>query len=101
MIDTNWIEALRAWADGKPQVREVYLFGSRVKGTSRVDSDLDIAVRIESANETPLTTWIFEGKEWAEELDALLPVPVQLEMLDEDDTVVLPAVQEHGRRIYP
>jgi predicted nucleotidyltransferase len=32
------------WAATEPLIRRAYLFGSRVKGTHRRDSDLDVAV---------------------------------------------------------
>ena len=79
---------------------EVYLFGSRVKGTHRANSDLDVAVSINSANETALTVWIYEGRKWEKELGELLTVDVDLQMMDEADLVVLPAVRGHGIKLY-
>ena len=32
------------WADGCPGVERVFLFGSRVRGDHRPDSDLDLAI---------------------------------------------------------
>lgn len=96
----RWANEIARWAATKSQIAEVFLYGSRVKGTARDDSDLDVAIRIEATDETSLTTWVFEGREWAEELDDLLDVEVHLEMLDGSDRVVLPAVREHGLRIY-
>ncbi len=99
-IKAEWTEQIVEWASAKPHIAEVFLFGSRVKGDHAADSDLDIALRIDGMGETPLTVWMFEGREWAAELDAMLDVRVDLQMVDEGDTVVLPAVREHGHRIY-
>lgn len=99
-IKPEWMTAVSEWAAGKNEIAEVFFYGSRAKGTNRSDSDLDVAVRITGQNETPLTTWIFEGRKWAEELDSLLDVSVHLEMMDETDKVVLPSVRQHGVRIY-
>jgi predicted nucleotidyltransferase len=35
---------LRAVAEGDPDVRALYVFGSRIDGTARPDSDLDVGV---------------------------------------------------------
>lgn len=100
-INPGWKMTIAEWAASKPPISEVFLFGSRVKGVHRPDSDLNVAIRIEAGAESPLTTWIYEGRGWCEELDALLNVSVHLQMMDESDTVVLPAVREHGTRIFP
>ena len=36
--------AVARWASTQPLIRKAYLFGSRVRGTHRSDSDLDVAV---------------------------------------------------------
>ena len=40
----EWIAGLKHWAAGNDSVRELWLFGSRAKETSRDDSDIDIAL---------------------------------------------------------
>jgi predicted nucleotidyltransferase len=42
----EWIAALRAWAAKNDCVRELWLFGSRAKGTSEPESDIDIALAL-------------------------------------------------------
>lgn len=37
-------EVLATWAAGTPEVIRVWLFGSRIQGAQRLDSDLDVAV---------------------------------------------------------
>ena len=38
--------AVAKWAGTEPLIRKAYLFGSRVRGDHRSDSDLDVAVEI-------------------------------------------------------
>jgi predicted nucleotidyltransferase len=42
----EWIAALRGWAVQNDCVRELWLFGSRAKGTSEPESDIDIALAL-------------------------------------------------------
>jgi predicted nucleotidyltransferase len=65
------------WAKSKTFITKVYLFGSRVSGTSkktgmpvRPDSDLDIAIEFNnfSRTEDSFTTWTFESSKWHKEL---------------------------------
>lgn len=36
--------AVAKWASTQPLIRKAYLFGSKVRGTHKPDSDLDVAV---------------------------------------------------------
>jgi uncharacterized protein len=80
------------WARGKPLVKRVYLFGSRIRGDHGPDSDVDIAVELDPAvfrgadGSGGLATWMFETKEWKEELEKLIPLKVQLERYHPDQT---------------
>ena len=49
MVPDELTRHLRAVAEGDPDVRALYVFGSRVDGTARPDSDLDIGVLYGSA----------------------------------------------------
>lgn len=81
-----------AWARGKPLVKRVYLFGSRVRKDHSPDSDIDIAVELDpsafrGADESGgLATWMFEAPAWREELRQLLPLKVQLERYHPEQT---------------
>ena len=46
------VPTIRAWARAHSQVGRLWLFGSRVKGSHRPDSDLDIAVGVAALLET-------------------------------------------------
>ncbi len=80
------------WAKGKPLINRVYLFGSRVRGDHDPQSDIDIAVELDpnefqGSDETGgLATWMFETNGWKGELQKLLPVRVQLERYQQEQT---------------
>jgi Polymerase beta, Nucleotidyltransferase len=43
-------DIIRGWAQGITQISEVRLFGSRAVGCARADSDIDLAVTLDSAD---------------------------------------------------
>lgn len=55
------VPALRQWASAQSQVGRLWLYGSRVKGTHRPDSDLDVAVSVNAL----LTTGADKERFWA------------------------------------
>ena len=77
----SFIPRLAVWAEGKPTVRRAWIYGSRLRGTQRHDSDLDLALEIDpldTTNET-LAEWMTESDEWRNELKELAQLDVQLE----------------------
>jgi predicted nucleotidyltransferase len=66
------------WARQKPLIKRVFVFGSRVRGDHRPDSDIDIAVELDpnhfqGVDESGgLATWMFETEAWKDELHRLL-----------------------------
>jgi hypothetical protein len=100
-VEPSWIDEIAAWAAGEPLIEAAYLFGSRVKGTHRDDSDLDVAVIVAGADDGErLGNAIFEKPRWIATLQPQLPVTLHLQCAMDDDIVVMPAVREHGRMIY-
>jgi predicted nucleotidyltransferase len=67
------IEVIRRWAAANPIVERVHIFGSRVRGTHRPDSDLDVAIEhgVMPGDADHFTTAIGERSTWADELQAL------------------------------
>jgi len=63
------------WAERTPCITEVRLFDSRVRGTHRPDSDIDIAVTMVS-DETgpPLAIYLGDCANWEAELSSLLGI---------------------------
>ena len=92
-MDAEALEQIVAkWAACKPLIRRAFIFGSRVRGDNRQDSDIDIAVELDPAEfrgadeSGGLATWMFETKGWKDELQQLIPYKVQLERYHPDQT---------------
>lgn len=73
--------AVAKWAATEPLVRKAYLFGSRVRGTHRPDSDLNVAIELPTPapGKPPFDTWSCEAKWLRESIALILPVRVGLE----------------------
>ena len=107
MTLTPIAESVVTWAIGKPLVRRIWFFGSRVRGDHRVDSDLDIAIELDPAEFTGvdesqgLATWMFEADGWREQLQAVVPFPVQVEQYIEGQTpTITDAIKLASSLIY-
>jgi predicted nucleotidyltransferase len=73
-------EIIARWVDDVPGISAVYLFGSRVRGDHRPDSDVDLRLFLdEMGNDYETTTWWFKqnGSDfWG--LKSKLPGPLAL-----------------------
>lgn len=78
------IHALRSWAENQPHVKRLWVFGSRLKGTQRVDSDLDVAMEIDpiGGDESAAVTWVVHRQEWERALTTLTSYNVHLHEFD-------------------
>jgi predicted nucleotidyltransferase len=94
----NVIEKLRRWAETKDQILELWLYGSRAKGTAQKDSDLDIAYQISPlrSEEAKIEFWKDVLPGWKKEIQELTPWPIHLEA----KIVVYESVHEAGKKIY-
>ncbi len=92
------IEKLGRWAETKEQIRELWIYGSRAKGTARTDSDLDIAYQISplSTEEEKMEFWENVLPKWKQETQELSPWPIHLET----KIIVNKSVCESGKKIY-
>lgn len=73
--------AVAKWSSTQPLIRKAYLFGSRVRGTHRPDSDLDVAVEVFTlpGDSCPLATWIGESHRLEASIAGIVPVLIDLE----------------------
>jgi predicted nucleotidyltransferase len=69
------VRAIQKWAAATPEVREVRLFGSRARGTARVDSDVDLAVTV---NESTLGDYVALANRWGKHLSQATRLDVRL-----------------------
>lgn len=102
------------WAQAKPFITKVYLFGSRITGNSkktgmpvRPDSDLDVALEFTkiSQGEDYLTTWVCESRKWHKELLGLLGFEsdkdLDLERFHETETPhIVQYIKEGSELVY-
>ncbi|MGA8610643.1 MAG: nucleotidyltransferase domain-containing protein [Xanthobacteraceae bacterium] len=84
-LEPECVAALRHWAANNPAVYELWLFGSRAKGTSQVESDVDLAVIL--MPEVDNTNWALamyiESKDfWKTQLGKLAGRPVSLSAIE-------------------
>lgn len=100
-INSEWVEAIRHWAANESLIEAAYLFGSRVKGTHRFDSDLDVAIIVAGGDDGErLGNAISCMSNWIAVLQPQLSVSLDLRSAMDDDTIVMPAVHEHGILIF-
>ncbi len=64
----------KPWADSKGIIRRAWVFGSRAKGKSKPDSDLDIAIQTLSSKKSV----IINIDIWKQELKSLLDVEFEV-----------------------
>jgi predicted nucleotidyltransferase len=102
-IEEQWLSALSDWARGVPSITKAWVFGSRVKGTDSLSSDLDVAVFLEPDDGKVLADWILNAKIWRASAQSTVgefpTIDLQLASPEFDD-VVWPAVNEHGKLFY-
>jgi predicted nucleotidyltransferase len=76
-----WRDELIAWAQRTNAIAELWLFGSRAKGTSRPDSDVDIAVSLMPPvrnHDWALTTYLALSVDWQRQLEKMVGRHVSL-----------------------
>jgi predicted nucleotidyltransferase len=85
-IENNVADSIAVWAAENPEVRRVWVFGSRAKGTHRPDSDIDIAVELEPVgdSEETLVRWIAHSTQWEAQLQSRIAAKIDLEWFDPD-----------------
>jgi predicted nucleotidyltransferase len=80
-LPDDWRDGLIGWARGTRAVSELWLFGSRAKGTARPDSDVDIAIALMPAtgsHDWALRDYLAYAKEWRPKLEQIVQRHVSL-----------------------
>lgn len=101
MLDPGLLARLRTWLETDEDaewIEEVWLFGSRAKGTHRADSDLDLAFALKNeSGRTAAGEWACMRKHWNVILGDLLGYRADTRWLNDPESVIVkPAVAEHG-----
>ena len=85
------------WADQRPAIEQVYIFGSRVRGGALPDSDLDLAVEFVQNLTTEATwDWTQHSRVVGEELKAALG-GIQVSLHIRKDDAAWPAIRKAAR----
>lgn len=73
-------EILSEWIDAAPGVSAVYLFGSRVRGDHRPDSDVDVRLFVEDMKPDPVTVpwWMEQNETDFADVKSRLPGPLAI-----------------------
>jgi predicted nucleotidyltransferase len=73
------------WAEKLP-LKKVYIFGSRVRGDARADSDLDVAIEFEflPTDNEAMWNWKHQNETDFAELKKALGVPLSLHRCEDD-----------------
>jgi predicted nucleotidyltransferase len=71
---------LRAYSAERPSVLRTYIYGSRISGNPRPDSDVDIAMELDPAfrpaDWNVMVDWLTEHEKFRQELQELISLPV-------------------------
>ena len=101
-ITTNQLDAIRDWAERTPGILAVYIFGSRAKGLARPDSDVDLAIILESSSTRTDKLYEANWLDWANDIEEAFAYPVELLRLGADTPKTRQGVDPDDRSInYP
>lgn len=85
------------WADQRPAIQRVYIFGSRVRGDNRPDSDLDVAIEFAPTLTTEATwDWTQHSRVVGAELKAALG-GIEPALHAQKDDGAWPAIREAAK----
>src|ERR1700756_518151 len=80
-------ETLAEWIESAPGIPAVYLFGSRVRGDHRSDSDVDVRLYLNEWHSCEKTRqwWLTQNETDFADLKARLPGPLAIHREPHDD----------------
>jgi predicted nucleotidyltransferase len=101
-ITPSEFQTIVEWAQAIPLIKAVFLFGSRAKGTSRPDSDIDIVIVIDPpSGQTAKQVFEQNWLHWGSELQRNFYIEVDLLTLRGAETPrTTAAVEQHGIVVF-
>jgi predicted nucleotidyltransferase len=93
-------EIVHKWASGLDFRIKVYLFGSRLKGTHRADSDLDLAIEFLDSWHNTTLLWFDFHEQWQNELSELTGLKVDLQLYDFENENIRAYIKEKSVLIF-
>ena len=90
------------WADSHREIEQVFLFGSRARGDSTPDSDVDLAlVVVGIEGENAYARYIFNKKVWKDELESALGQSISMvRLIDHGKPEILAGIARDGVLLY-
>lgn len=91
------------WARKHPEIKRVWLFGSRAQKRNRADSDIDLAIEmIPTAHDDPFNVWLEWHDRYEKSPDLHLTHEVDLEWYEKGAGLerVAPSVERFGVLLY-
>ncbi len=77
---TTAVAEIKAWAGFEALIAVVVIFGSRLRGTNRPDSDLDVAVSLAASECDWILYWTDNKRRWQRDLSARVGLTVDLDL---------------------
>ncbi len=80
-LPLDWKAGLIAWAKANSSIRELWLFGSRAKGTARVNSVVDLGLTFRPGRrrtDRAFENYVAHYSDWLTELEAIVQCHVSL-----------------------
>jgi len=101
-LEPGGLDALKVWALNNDAIRELWLFGSRAKGTSHSDSDVDLALVL--MPETDNTNWalakyIQYAAAWKAQLETIVARPISFGVIEPGEKM-FDEVTTTGERLW-
>ena len=87
MLSSQIYSQLADWAETKPTIKALYVFGSRAKGSAGPDSDLDLAFDFVDGVDNELAELIENAADWKAEVTKLTGIQVNDVYLSGDPIV--------------
>lgn len=80
------VNNLQKWAESRPEIARLIVYGSRARGDHHPNSDFDLAVEIIPGpyDSDAFAVWIHEANQWRAEISPMIPWVLQLEWHDVD-----------------
>jgi predicted nucleotidyltransferase len=94
-ITKEQIATIEQWAAKTPYVLEVRLHGSRAKGTSGPDSDIDLALTLGGDPWIALANYYALGQQWQDAVTAALNAPAHIGLYNDPESAIVRTSCDH------